>query len=41
MVGGIIVLGSWFDENGNVVMVVNDYWIMIGFNDILIENNVI
>ena len=40
-VGGIIVLGSWFDENGNVVTAANDHRTTTGFNDILIENNVI
>ena len=40
-VGGIIVLGSWFDENGNVVTATNDHRTTTGFNDILIENNVI
>ena len=31
----------WFDENGNVVTAANDHRTTTGFNDILIENNVI
>lgn len=40
-VGGIIVLGNWSDENGTIVLPEGDHRSTTGFNDVLIENNVV
>ncbi|THB61184.1 DNRLRE domain-containing protein [Vagococcus silagei] len=40
-VGGIIVLGHWVDEDGNVVLNAGDHRSTTGFNDVLIENNIV
>ena len=40
-VGGIIVLGNWSDENGTIVLPEGEHRSTTGFNDVLIENNVV
>lgn len=40
-VGGIIVLGAWFDEDGNVTLNQGDHRSTTGFDDVLIENNIV
>ncbi|MFV0413574.1 MAG: Ig-like domain-containing protein, partial [Oscillospiraceae bacterium] len=40
-VGGIIVLGHWVDPDGNYVLNEGDHRSTTGFNDVLIEGNVV